>query len=444
MRPASNRAQLLSAATVAGMAGVAATRQASLGDYPSDAGPAIKALIEGHLHQAISQQPLMGSFAVLARAPFALAAHAGGAGELGVYRAGAVACLAAVALLAIALVRRSGTRDWLPWFLVPALAVMTPVSVAAVQAGHPEEALAAALSVGAVVAAGRRAIVAGLLLGLALATKQWTVLAIGPALMAAPRGTRLKLVATALPVAAVFTLPLLADPAAFSRTAQNAAGSVALASRMTLWFLVAHPVHNPLHLGPGMPSSLTTYRLDSWVTTISHPLIVLVSPVLTLALWRRRRQPGDPLALLALFFLLRCVLDPADNDYYHLPLVVSLLAYETVVRPARRVPVVTLYTVGGLWLVWNVLDLRGATPQVTNAVYLTCMAGVAAYLLHALRLLQVPLRAALARDESQASTTRVSSSIDVSPPATLARPSSHIVRMPPRIAARSISSRGAR
>jgi hypothetical protein len=53
---------------------------------------------------------------------------------------------------------------------------------------------------------------------------------------------------------------------------------------------------------------------------------------MSLLWWRRRdadRRPRDEaLLLLALLFLERCALDPWNNLYYHLPLVIALLAWE--------------------------------------------------------------------------------------------------------------------
>lgn len=382
MRAFTRRFKLTAAVAVATLAGAAVTESAALGDYPNDAGPTIRALIGGHLHQALAAQPLMGSLAVLVRVPFALAASLFGGGELAVYRAGAIPCVAALAVLGVALVRMEERNRWSDALLIPALAVLTPVSVAAVAAGHPEEALAAALSVGAVAVAGRRAILSGLLLGLALGTKQWAVLAIGPALLGTQRGARIKLLGAALPLGALFALPLLGDLGA----AQNVAGSTHTASRETIWFLVSHPTQLHLDLGGGFPTSLAIYPLDAWVATVSHPLIIALSALLTLIAWKRREQGGAPLALLALVFLVRCVLDPADNEYYHLPLVLALLAYETVgCRGARRLPFATMSTIAGLWFCSNVLDMHGAAPQLTNAVYLACMAALTVYLLHELR-----------------------------------------------------------
>ena len=65
--------------------------------------------------------------------------------------------------------------------------IVYPLTFKAVETGHPEELLAAALVIGSAVSAATgaswRAI---LLLGLALATKQWAVIAFFPILMALP------------------------------------------------------------------------------------------------------------------------------------------------------------------------------------------------------------------------------------------------------------------
>jgi hypothetical protein len=52
--------------------------------------------------------------------------------------------------------------------------------------------------------------------------------------------------------------------------------------------------------------------------------------------------------LLALLFLARCVLDPANNSYYHLPFLVALAGWEALQR--ERPPVVSLGAAGLVWL----------------------------------------------------------------------------------------------
>jgi hypothetical protein len=342
--------------------------QARVGEYAADAGPAVAALIGGHLHRFFQVQPLMGSFAVLARAPFALAAKLAGAGEKGEYRAGTLACLAAAAALGLWLVRLRGARPG-ALVLVPVLAIATPASIAAVHTGHPEEILGGVLCVAAVLLADRRPFWAAVVLGLAIATKQWALVAIAPTVLAAPSGRRVRLVAIAAGVAGLLTVPLvLGDFSMFSHTTQEAATSSTVTARATIWFLLARPDHLHLHLPAGLPTHFTVYTVPSWVMHSSHPLIVLVSPLLGFVAWRRR---GDPLALLALVLLLRCVLDPVDNEYYHEPFLLALLAFEIVRRrEVRGVPLLTVFSCAGLWLTFDRLDQHGAVPALTNAVYL--------------------------------------------------------------------------
>jgi len=126
------------------------------------------------------------------------------------------------------------------------------------------------------------------------------------------------------------------------------------------------------------------------VKSVSHPLIVLVP--LPLAALVARRNAADAracaLPLLALAFLLRCVLDPVDNAYYHLPLFLALLAYETTTR-MRRLPIVSLLTAGALWLTFDRVEPL-ARPALTNALYLSWTAALGVYLAHALGLLPRP------------------------------------------------------
>ena len=68
--------------------------------------------------------------------------------------------------------------------------------------------------------------------------------------------------------------------------------------------------------------------MPEWLGVVARPLIVAVGVVVPLVF--ARRVAGDlqrrALPLLALVMLLRCMLDPADNGYYHLPFFMALLA----------------------------------------------------------------------------------------------------------------------
>lgn len=299
-------------------------------DYFSDASASIDALVRGDLRSFAANQPLMGSFSLLLRAPFVAPVFHGSLET--VYFAGALPCILATVALGLALGRLLAERGQPAAVqgLAAGLAVINPLTFRALHWGHPEELLAGALCVGAVLAALReRELLAGLLLGLALATKQWALLAVLPALLAAPR-RRLLLTTVAAATAAVLTLPLaLANSEQFQAVAEGAAGQSLGGASTTPWN-VWWPLAELTHL-PGVNER---WIAPEWVATLSHPLIVLAALPLSGLLWLRRdRRADDALLLLALLFLLRCLLDNWSNDYYHVPFFLSLLAWETVRRP---------------------------------------------------------------------------------------------------------------
>ena len=146
------------------------------------------------------------------RAPFALATSALGGGELAVFRAVSIPCVLAVAILALVIADRMlrDGRSRGACLLVVALAAANPITIKAFEIGHPEELLCAA-ALADRRGAGRareRTLLAAVLLGLAIATKAWAVLAIGPVLLALP-GRRLLALGVAGTVCAAIVAPLM-------------------------------------------------------------------------------------------------------------------------------------------------------------------------------------------------------------------------------------------
>jgi hypothetical protein len=332
----------------------ASVYRGELGDYPHDAAGAVDALAGGHVVRALTvhPQPLMGPVAILARAPFVAAGHVVGAGSLASYRLGAIPCLVAAGLLAVVLLRTfsPSSRRGAVSILVVLLAVASPAATSAVELGHPEEVLCAALSVLAVVAAMRgRFAATAVLLGLALATKQWAVIAVPPAVLAVGRPYRWRVAAAAAGLAALLTLPqVLADPSGFASVSQHAATATNDTFVQSWWYLAGH-------------------TLPGWLARSTHPAIVLAAVPLTVLAYRRGLRAEDVLPLLALLFLVRCVLDPVDNYYYHLPLLLALLAWDVQMR--RHLPYAALgvtlllivtnsflvgMTASAFYLVWTV------------------------------------------------------------------------------------------
>jgi hypothetical protein len=391
-RPASDRAWHVLALAVAAVAAVeAAFRFGDPGDYPVDAKASVDALARGDVAHAFSEPALMGPISIVLRAPVVALADLLSAGGLATYRAGAAACLLVVAFLAwrLALAARSPSRTGVVVVLLVVLAVLNPASVAAVRYGHPEEALCAALCVAAVVLARHdRVLAAAVLLGLALATKQWAVLAVAPALLAAAPGSRLRLGLVSLGVGALAMLPtLVVDLHGFGKVTHQVSQTGLNVVRTTWWFPLAQRESVPLSLPHGYPDSFVFYRAPDWLGTLAHPIIVGIAVPVALIVYRRRGAIGcrdSALAALALLLLLRCTLDPVDNAYYHLPLLLALLAWETT-STTRTLPVVTLLTAAALWVTYDVVE-AAVQPAVASAVYGAWTVALFAYLVSRLGL----------------------------------------------------------
>jgi hypothetical protein len=332
-------------------------------DYRDDARPAIDALAAGDLSGMFANQPLMGSFSILLRAPFAALTG----DPMTAYRLGALACLAAGGLLGLWVARLMKERGHSRGARVTvwALCAAGPMTFNAILWGHPEETLGAALCVAAVLFAGRdRPIVAAIALGLALATKQWAVIAIVPVLIAAPR-RRVALGVVAAGLALVLTLPLvLGGPDSFAHNTRMASNTVTEVRPLSVWWLAApeqvHTVFDGVEQRdvskPAIPASLGR---------VPHPLIVLLPIPLGLLLVRRGARPDDALGLLALLLLLRCALDPVDNGYYHVPFLMALAAWEGLRRDG--LPVLSLLSAAVLFVLVRRIPVEYS--DLTSAAY---------------------------------------------------------------------------
>jgi hypothetical protein len=295
------------------------------------------------------------------RAPFGVLAGLLDLEEPGLFRLTALPCLFAFTLLAVHLAGRARSafpRDrW--WLLVLGLVAASPLAWKAVWFGHPEELMATALAVGAVLAALReKAVLAGLMLGAAVASKQWAVIAVLPTLLAVSHH-HLRLLAVAAGAGGALLLPIiLADPGGYAATQQSIASSAHWFRPRQLWWPLGEAPAAEL----GAPGGAAV--TPQWLALVAKPLIVAITIPLS-ALWlRRRTRRADALLLLALLLLGRCLLDPWNVVYYHLPLIVALLAWEVV--SGRRIPVLTLVTTGAVWLSFETLDTPyGLAPWLT-------------------------------------------------------------------------------
>ena len=347
-------------------------------DYPGPpaslcdcAAAPIRALAHARLHDFLATQPVMGSASLLLRAPFAaLGINLGHGSDLDLYRLGTFPCLLAAGLLGVYLFGRMRAlrRPALSCALVAGLIAINPLTSRALRYGHPEELLAAALCVAAILAAGRRRpIVAGVLVGAAVATKQWAVLAVLPVIVAAGEH-RIRTAIAAATTGALLIVPMAAGDLHRFIDANHGAGVVTAGSAMptNIWFGFGTDV--PVVVD-ATGHSTPPRALPSTLAAISHPLILAVGFGLALLWWYRRRDaaPEDALLLFALIALLRCLLDPLTNSYYHIPFLMSLAAWEGLRR--RGAPVLTVVSTLFLALTMAVAN-SGAGFVTLNRFYL--------------------------------------------------------------------------
>jgi Glycosyltransferase family 87 len=358
-------------------------------DYETEAQPAFEALASGHLLGFLKLAPVYGG-SLIERAPFALLPGLWGGGSLAVYRMVALPCLLVAALLGIWIVswmRREG-RSRLARALALGICVVNPIALLALEIGHPEELLGGCLCVAAGLLAcapevgTRRALLAGLALGLAIANKQWAVLALGPVLLALPAARRGAFLGATIATAAAILAPL-----ALGSGGHFAAGTGVIATPgstifqpwQVWWFFGHHGALVHGLFGNAKPGFRTA---PAWAGQLSHPAILGVGAAVALLLWTRSRgrrlNADQALAALAMVLLARCVLDTWDTAYYTLPFLLALLAFE--VRTRAQPPLLALECTVLVWVSSKWLPLH-ASPDLQSAIFLGWSLPLSAWLL---------------------------------------------------------------
>lgn len=321
------------------------------GDFYPEAYPAYEALMRGDAGRFLELLPGYSGFVTLVGAPAALLTSALGGAETMVFRLTAAPGMVALSAVAVAIagpVRAAGNRAW-PLFLL--LAAGGALTLQTLRAGHPEDLLATAAAVGAVLSAraGRTGWAAFLIVG-AVVAKQSMVVAILPAAMAAPRG------GLRIAAAGVIGTALLVG-------LQTQAGG-AVHGTITNTGLLFHPHQLFWPFGvPATPEFIEaghgTRMGPEWLAPLTRPMIVATAFAVSAAWWLRsgpERNRDDVLGVLALVLLLRCMIDPWNLVYYHLPLIVALAAWEA--RRGRDLPVVSIVATAACWLTFMVYDAR--------------------------------------------------------------------------------------
>lgn len=366
------------AAALAGISAVAALlayQSDTTWDYPDDAGPAIDHLINGRWSDFLEERPAMGPVSLLLRAPFAALSRLTGEGGPtffyeDAYRFGVFPSVVAAGILGLVLARIAAERGQprVYQFALVALCLVNPLALRAIHFGHPEEILAAVFVVGAMVAAlGGRQLAAVVLLTLGVLTKQWAVLAVIPVALVMDRAALRRGALVLVGGAVVLTAPLLAaNPGSFVDATR---GLLDLRSQFVTPTNIWWPFTEQL---PDLRSGY--HGIPGWLGTFGHTLVIVVGVAVALVLAPRVRF--DPVAhglpLLALVLLLRSILDPVNNSYYHVPFFTALVA-AAAYRP--RLLALLASTAVPAALTYIAMD-----AAVLNAVYLAWTLPLTAYL----------------------------------------------------------------
>jgi hypothetical protein len=329
----------------------------------------------------------MGPLSLYLRIPFAGLAVAIGDGAFGIYRWGALPCLLSLAWVAVWLARVGGRRGTsrIGQLLIVAVCLFSPLIGDALYYGHPEEILTASLVCGALLAAvEQRVLLTALLIGLAIASKQWALVALVPTLLILKR-ERIRAAIVATSAAGLLTLPMaVGDPSAF----HHAWAYISKAQPVVTLFNWLFPF-SPAGAGritdvTGESHPFIGHLVWPIESALAHPLIVILGIVVPLLIWRGVEGVATRPLLLsaALVLLLRCVLDPETAAYYHLPLLLVLFSLDATA--GSRLPLAGL---GGAAASFVVLDRFPSYlgPSVANLAYIVASMAAAVLILRGLR-----------------------------------------------------------
>jgi hypothetical protein len=350
------------------------------GDYGSprcatwgcdDPSRSLHALATGDIGGFFRFQPAMGLTSLALRAPAVLIAHAGGADTRGEYQAGAAVCLAVAAILMV----------WVAWIAwrrrAPIVAVLASLALwlvaivwcRALLFGHPEEPLAAALAIAALAtAATGRPLLAGVLVGLAIGTKEWALLVAPAVVFVGSRRDWLRVVAPALVVVvlAVGTMAV-GNPSSFRAAHEGQrAGDKHTVTPANIWFRLGE------RRLVGQQGDLVFYEAypPKLIGRWCRPFVIVLSFLLALLFVRRRGwQSLAAFALASMVLLARVVFDTQTFSYHLIPMLMAVAAWEVFAR--RRFPVVALGAMVAFQLTARVVSSNhDISSSAFNAIFL--------------------------------------------------------------------------
>lgn len=378
-------AVVLALLTVSALSGL---HTGAFSDFETEAQPAVLALQDLDFSTFFDRAPTYGG-SLLLRAPLLPFSGVLGGGVDGAFRAISLGGLLAVGVLAIVLFAQlaAAGRPRAAWLTALTLAA-PPMIIRALETGHAEELLGAALVAGAATAAVRdRPGWCGLLLGAAMANKAWAGLAVLPIAATLQRG-HVRAAIAAAPVVLAGWLPFLltgAPAVQGARELTRQSGEIFQPWQLWWWFGEHHgdfySYTGNLKVGYRQP--------PEWFGGVGRPSVLLVPIVLAVVVWgfRRMRHAAwrmeDGLALLALTLLLRCLLDPWNTSYYGIPFLFALVIWEL---HGRGRPPVLAAVATALTALTLVEAPKAVSADLQSALYLAWTVPLAAMLLARLTL----------------------------------------------------------
>jgi hypothetical protein len=351
-----------------------------------DPSRSLHAIATGDIGGFFRFQPAMGLTSLLLRAPVVAIAHGGGGDIKAEYQAGAAICLVAATLIVVWLAWLAHRRGARLSAVLLALALwMTAILASrALLLGHPEEGLAAALAIAAIaLAAYGHPIAAGVLIGLAIGTKEWALL-VAPAVLFAGSSAQWLRVAGAAFVVAVLAVGVMfaGSPSTFHRAHEGQrAGDKRTVTPATLWFRLGEKKV------VGQRGDLVFYEVypPKAIGRWCRPFVILFALVAALLFWRRRGFSCPAAFALAAFVLLaRALFDTQTFSYHLIPMLMAVVAWELFAL--RRLPVIGLATTVAFQLTVHVVaSSQDISSYGFNAIFLAwslplfVLLGVATY-----------------------------------------------------------------
>ena len=260
------------------------------GDFPVEVWPSYMALHRGDLSGFLELTPTYRGFVLVVGGPMTLARECGRVRRLpdrGLVRPReGLRCdrdprVGGDGLAYDCLARRARSLGASLWHAILTLVVTAPIAYLALKFGHPEDLLAASAAVGAVLAARAGRVGAAIvLLVLAGLCKQWAVLAILPAALAAPRAN-LKIALLGGGGAAVVLGVLHALGAEGMHGGLTSVGNL-FHGHQWLYPLAS----NPPPACRCRPERASTVA-PAWLSLVIHPLIIALAVPLSAAWWWR-------------------------------------------------------------------------------------------------------------------------------------------------------------